>query len=212
MHLKTNSLRNYLTLLLISASAFCQAETFYGPTNLENKSFEELTIHGPADLKRVRAKSLTVNGPLRFYEIEISGTSTLKGPTKGKKGSFQEITAHGPFKAEKIVISTLTVFGPVNLEDFSIQNVTKIKGSLKADKGVFQDLFAGSKSGGESISLEDVVVKNLTVNRGKTEEVLRLSGETTISGNVKFESDHGKIEKKGSRVAIEGEIQGVEKK
>lgn len=190
--------------LLAFSSLTCQAETFNGPTTLEGRSFDELIINGPAELKKVKAKKLTVHGPLKFYEVEISGPTNLLGPAKGKKAIFQDISASGPFKAEKVVIEALKVSGPAHLEEFTVEGQTNIQGPLKAQKGVFGDLIAGSKAGGESVSLHDVVAKDVTINRGNQEEILKLSGETVIRGKITFESGKGKVEEKGKKSPTQG--------
>lgn len=188
-----------LTLLVHTAS---HAETFFGPTSLENKSFDHLTINGPANLIKVRVKSLTVHGLLQFNELEVEGNTRVEGPTTGENGHFQKVTAYGPVQLNKVTLATLKVSGPATLTNFTIKGSTKIDGPLQAEKGVFQDLTAGSNTGAESVRLTDVAVKNIVINNGLKEETLRLSGNTAVSGSITFKSGKGKIEKIGNNVII----------
>jgi hypothetical protein len=189
--------------------ALTYAETFFGPTELADKTFDELTINGPAELKLVKTKSLTVHGPLSYDDLEVSGKTSLHGAAKGQKGKFNTVSTKGPFKAEKVSLHSLTAWGPVWLKDFTIEGEAAIHGPLKAEKGVFQDFIAGSENGGESVELTDVAAKNIVINEGKAEEILLLSGNTVISGNVIFKSGRGRIDKKGENNVIQGKIEGA---
>lgn len=196
----------FFSLSLLAIASSINAETFNGPTVLSEKSFDELEINGPADLKHVRAKSLTVKGPLKFHRLEIDGTTTVTGPMTGIEGKFEDVNVNGPFRAKKLKIRTLNVTGPVALARFTFSGDAKIKGPLEAKHGHFQNLTAGSDEGGNSVSLYNITAKNITINKGKQEEVLSLGGKTEVSGKITFESGKGKIEKKGNDVQIEGDV------
>lgn len=189
--------------------ALIHAETFYGPTEISDKTFDELIINGPADLKAIKAKSLTVHGPLTYDDLEVSGKTVVKGPTKGQKGKFNTLSVRGPFKSEKITIASLSVWGPAQITDFKVEGATDIHGPLSAQRGVFQDFIAGSGNGGKSVELNDVAAQNIVINEGKEEETLVLSGNTVISGNVIFKSGRGRIEKKIGNIVIQGKIEGA---
>lgn len=199
---------SFFSIALFSCS-LTQAETFYGPTELTDKTFDELTINGPADLKMVKTKSLTVYGPLIYQDLTVTGKASLKGPAKGEKSKFNTISIKGPFKGEKVIVGSLSAWGPVWLKEFTIEGATDVHGPLRAEKGVFQDFIAGSKNGGETVELNEVVAKNIVINEGTKEEILMLSGNTVISGNVIFKSGRGRIEKKGENIVIQGKIEGA---
>ncbi len=206
---KSKILKFSIFSIAILSWTLVQAETFYGPTELKDQNFDELTIHGPGDLKSVKVKSLIVHGPLNFEHLEVTEQASLKGPAKGHDGKFQNLSIKGPFKAEKVIIGKLAAWGPVGLKEFKVENEANIHGPLKAETGTFQDVAAGSKNGGESVELNAVMAKNVVINEGRKEEVLVLSGKTTISGNIIFKSGRGQIAKNGRDVVIQGKIEGV---
>lgn len=193
-----------VSLLFIACAAnfTLNAETFNGPTILREQSFEDLEINGPADLKHIKAKSLTDKGPLKYHRIEIDGKTSVTGPMSGLEGKFENVTVKGPFRAKRLKIGTLTVNGPTSLARFTFSGDAKINGPLVAKHGHFQNLIAGSDEGGDSVSLYDVTAKDVTIRKGKKEEILLLNGRTEITGKITFESGHGKIEKKGDHVKI----------
>jgi hypothetical protein len=197
-----------LSLFLMTSAAHTSinAETFNGPTVLSEKVFEDLVINGPAELKNVKAKSLTVQGPLKFHRIEITGKTSVTGPMTGVEGKLENVTVKGPFRAKKLKINTLNVTGPVAIARFTFSGDAKINGPLEAKHGHFQNLTAGSDEGGDSISLYNVTAKNIVIRKGKKDEILTLAGKTEISGKITFESGHGKIEKKGNDVKVEGNV------
>ncbi len=86
---------------------------------------------------------------------------------------------------------------------YALENV-KITGPLNAKRSQFKDITVA----GASI-LEDVSVDNITFNKDKT---LTLSGKTTVSGNITFESGNGEVIIKGDNVKIKGQIKGGELK
>ncbi|MBA3238724.1 MAG: hypothetical protein H0T62_10330 [Parachlamydiaceae bacterium] len=196
-----------LFVLVCVVNRGIHAETFNGPTVLSEQSFEELIIIGPADLKNIRAESLTVTGPLKFHRIEVSGKTTVTGPMSGLEGNFENVIVNGPFRAKKLKIRTLDVTGPAALARFTFLGDAKINGPLEAKHGHFQNLKAGSEEGGKSISFYDVTAKNMTVRRGKKEEIITLAGRTEITGEITFESEKGRIETIGNNVKVKESVQ-----
>lgn len=181
------------------------ADIFNGPTKLQKKSFEVLTVNGPANLYKISADKLTVNGPTVFEKVTIKEFATFVGPTKGKKSSFKNLDVKGPFAGMEFDAEALKIVGPVALAEFTIKNKAEITGELKASKGTFQDL---TMLGGYA-QLEDIKVKSITFVSG-SEDRLILSGQTVIFGDINFASGHGQVIKKSAQVKIEGKISGGE--
>lgn len=192
--------------------SYLSGETFNGPTALHHKTFEDLTINGPASLEDVTATTLTVHGPMKFKNLTVTGDTTIEGPVKGRKATFGSLTIHGPFKAWDITVGALNVSGPVKLDHFTIKQPAVIRGPLKAINGEFQDLTVGRATPLHvgrpmHVMLHNVKLKNIVIKGG---EVLLLSGKTSISGGVDFDSKHGKLIKKGDEIEVTGKVIGVE--
>lgn len=201
--------KSKLPIVFLATCVLCsaaQAKTFDGPTTLSSQEFETLTINGPADLDRVKSNTLTVNGPLKFNEVKISAKTEVSGPSKGEEGKFGNVMINGPFEASKVKCDNLVVKGPVSLTKFTINGDTHIEGPLEAKKGTFNDI----KSVTPPVLLQDIDIKNITIKKpsnGK-DDTLTLSGETTVSGNITFESGNGKVIMKDKDSTIKGKIIG----
>lgn len=195
-----------LFLLTGVASMDLEADTFNGPMQLKEKSYDELIINGPANLNRIETKSLAIRGPLKFEEISVKGPATIDGPMRGKRGAFRQMVVNGPFEGREFDADTLKAAGPVSLEKFTFEGNVQIEGEFMAKKGTLQDL----SMGGENAHLEDVNVKNIVFTKAghEKQQNLLLGGSTVVSGDITFESGHGKVMKNGELVRIQGKIIG----
>lgn len=190
-------------------SAFA-AETFYGPTSLNQKVIDsKVEIYGPANLRQVKLDGLTVYGPLDFSDLEIDGKTEVTGiVNNAHNGKFDGLKIHGPFSGDHILAEDLYVVGPVQLEYIKVTDETEVVGPLSVNNGFFNNLKLTSRL----VKLENVTVKNISFkNAGDKEQVLFLSGKTIVNGDIDFGSKKGVVFL-GPDVQFKGEIKGGIKK
>lgn len=190
-----------------AAPAASTAQTFYGPTALKNSSVGSLTIYGPTQLEGVRAENISIMGPLQFKNLEVIKNLEVVGPVKeGAKGRFANVKVTGPLQAEQLTAESLQVIGPVELKEVIIKGDSIIYGPLTASKSRFQNLTITAKD----IELDDVTVGNIFIKKDReVNQTLTLDGDTTVNGQIVFESGKGRILLKSKSVVLKGEVRGA---
>lgn len=170
-----------------------------GPIDIHMRFYDALEIQGPANLKLVKAKSLKIDGPLQFHNLSVAGDAVVLGTFKGDKGKFGGLKVTGSFDADHVICENLTVVGPVTVSSLMVRNKAEIEGSLDAKHCEFKNLSVK----GETISLDEVLIENLTVSGNKK---LILKGASVISGDIVFESEKGILDIQSPEVHIGGQI------
>lgn len=199
-----------LFLTLTTAFAAPPAPTtqnFYGPTHLKNSTYKSLAIYGPAQLENLRSESLSVMGPLEFTNLEVLKNAEIVGPVKSsEKGRFAILKVIGSFQAEQITADTLQIIGPSQLKEVIIKGESIIYGPLHASKSRLQNLTITAKE----VELDNVSLSNIYVKKdGANEQTLVLDGNTTVTGNIIFESGKGRILLKSKDVVLKGGVRGA---
>lgn len=196
-------------LSLILFTSISIADTFNGLTNLQDKSYEDLTINGPANLGHIKAKKLNVNGPLQFSHLSVEEDGEIHGPVNNsEKGYFANLKIVGPFNAIDIVCDNLFGEGVFDVTDLIVKNQMQVTGPIKLKHAEIKTLEANS----HEIILMESKVQDILVNddNKKKEQKLTLD-KTVVSGNVIFKSGKGIIEMDSDSV-IHGTITGAVKK
>lgn len=197
-----------LCLVLISTSIFAKSQEFFGSTQLNNSSYQNVSIYGPAKLSDVRFDNLTVTGPLSFNKIEVLKTAEIAGPvTSSESGKFSKLKITGPLQANKILADNLQVIGPVQVTEVNIKGDTIVYGPLTAEKAHFQNLTIL----GKETHLKDVVVNNIYIKKDDSnhQQQLTLAGNTQVNGHIIFESGKGSVKIEGQNVILKGEVRGA---
>jgi hypothetical protein len=182
-----------MILGLMTSLAF--ADTFRGPTELNDKDFDDLTITGSANLKDIKAKTLKIDGPTKFHDLEVTESANINGPVGGSEdGKFKNLTIQGPADMKDVIV-----------EDFEVKGHTTVMGPLSAKDGKFKDVTITSSE----ISLEHVSVNNILIKKGgdKTETVI-IGGDSEINGNITFESGAGIVMIDRNKNKFKGSITG----
>ena len=198
----------YLSFVTFLCFSVVHAETLDGPTKLTMSLKEDLNINGPATLKLVKAQNLTVNGSLDFSRLDVAKSAEIHGPVKGEKGKFGSLNVSGPLTANYIICTDLNVKGAVKVSYLDVKKDADITGSLEIQHGEFNQLQITSYTMVlDATTVEqDIVVRKGYSNARKT---LHLKGETTIAGNITFESRKGIVIVEGPNVQIKGAIKGA---
>lgn len=213
---------SFITLVsivgVLAYSSIVAADTFNGPKKLSAQEYKDLNINGPADLAEIKTDSLTINGPLNFNQLKVRGNTEISGPTSGENGEFKNIVVHGSFWGSKINIANLQVDGDVTIEDFKISGNVTINGPLKAKNGSFNDI----NTVYTPVALYNVIVNNINIknknNNGSSDEnangdndknnEIKLAGNTTVSGDITFESGNGVVFIRDKTAQLKGKIIG----
>jgi len=167
-----------------------EAGNYYGPTDLKEKSEDNISIFGPADLTKVKTDNLSVSGPLDFSYLEVTNTLTNKGPVDGDHGKFGKVEVRGPVDFSYVIVS----------------GDTSIFGVLDASDSQFKAI----KFTGEEIHLDNVTADSIYfgINDSKRAEKLTLKGNTVINGDITFDSGKGTVLVEDSSVQIKGKVKG----
>lgn len=207
-----------IAISLLSNSSIIMADTFNGPTELSSQDFKDLNINGPANLSKITADSLTVRGPLNFTKVTVKGKTEIAGPTSGDEGDFKDVLIHGTFWGSKFNMANLHVDGDVTIENFKITGKVTINGPLKAKNGSFNNI----ETVNTPVALYNVNVNNITVNNNRKKDsdkntkddntdnsnVVKLAGNTVVSGNITFESGNGIVFIRDKTAQLKGKVIG----
>lgn len=215
------------SLCMLSFTSILRATTFTGPTELSSQEFKDLTINGPSKLNEIKADSLTVNGPLYFNHLKIKGDTKISGPSSGEDAEFENITIHGTFWGSKIKMNNLQADGEITIEDFKINGNVNINAVLNAKNGSFNDINSvqapvalynvtvnniyvkkGSMDVGESKTTPESKTNSNTSNSNGKNNVVKLAGNTQVSGNITFESGDGVVFIRDKTAELKGKVIG----
>jgi hypothetical protein len=171
------------------------SEKHFGPTFIENKRLDTLTVFGPATLEH----------------ITVTGGTDIMGPAKIKESTLSNIKISGPLDARKINISSLEATGPVKLERVSVDGKTKIYGPLNAEESKFTDTITIAT---DKMTLDHTTAQNIEVQKNSNwlekPQKVYLTNKTVVNGNISFEAGNGiVIVKKGA--TLKGEVKGGKK-
>lgn len=185
-------LKKYIAvLMLLGASSIAQAQSFYGPTHLNDQKFDTLSIFGPAELVKVTADSITVNGTLAFDDLTVQKKLEVFGPTEGKNSNVGEITVAGPLQLEHCKVKSFNVAGPFRAKQLIVENASTFIGPFEVLDSQFQDLsITADKAAFANTQVKSIVMKK---NNDPREQVVSLSGTTVVTGDISFEAGKGKV-------------------
>ncbi|ADI37597.1 hypothetical protein [Waddlia chondrophila] len=103
------------------------------------------------------------------------------------------VLVNGSLLAKESNLGSLHVNGAAKVENSLINNETIINGAIYAKSTSFEGFFSVAS---EKTTLKDCEAHLLEVrkiNNNKTQQILELLGNTTIHGDIKFESQEGLI-------------------
>jgi hypothetical protein len=222
-------MKKFLSVLACTAllSPNVYGEDYMGEQTLKGKTLQDANFMGSSNLTDITATSLSVLGPLEFHNLTVEKGANIAGPvTKSEKGTFGSLSIVGILEATDITCKKLEAAGNVAVTGLTVNEDTNIVGSLilKASKDpkIAQNKLKNLNISAEETSLEGTTVEGAIVIKklppswlgGVKKQVLRLLGNTTVKGNISFESGTGTIEKSPD-AKIEGKVTGatlVEKK
>jgi len=147
-----------------------RAETFVGPTSLEEKVLKDADFMGPTQLKNVTAESLSVMGPLTGKNI-ICKTLDVMGPVEVTHLKVEgDASIMGPLTAKQSYFESLSIWGDETLlEDVEVKNI-----SIKKDKDKSQVLRLKGTS---------IVKGNITFESGQG--IIEQGPDIKIQGEIK---------------------------
>lgn len=193
------------------AMTVAQAATYYGPTDLNKQTVDEIVVHGPATLNQVQTKRLSVMGPLEFKDLKVTEKADVVGPIKnGQLGQFTQLKVTGPVQIKQAEIGSLQTIGPVQVDNVIVKGETVIIGPLTANKSKFQNLTITA----DQINLTNVEIGNIYVKPASDNkpQVVYLKGKTTVTGSIQFEAKNGQVVTQGKNAVVQGQVVGGEVK
>lgn len=165
---------------------------YFGPTYLENKKLDSISIAGPASLEGVTVRD----------------TTSVMGPAKMRDSNLNTLSISGPLNARKVTLKTLTANGPVRFERVTVDGKVTINGSLNAEESNFKDSISIAA---DKIIFDHSMAENIQVRKNsswleKPQRVI-LTNKTIVKGDITFEAGNGIVVlSKGA--ALKGEVKG----
>lgn len=155
-----------------------QSDMYFGPTYLENKTLNNISIAGPAI----------------FEGVTLTGNATLMGPVKMRDSKMNDLQVTGPFNASKVVVKKLTVNGPVRFERVTVDGLATINGPLTAEESNFKNTLSIAT---DKMSLDHCMAENIEVRKNskwfeKPQRVF-LTNKTVVKGDIVFEAGNGVV-------------------
>lgn len=183
----------YLKLLALAVfivNITVAADEFNGLINLEHVDLQKITGNGSAKFRYSKFESIDVNGELDIKDTVVADS----------------IKINGDMEASNVTCKNLIVSGSLESNNILVNKDTMINGYLKAKNSNFEDINATS----EKIMLFNTRVNNIIVKSikdKKTQQII-LNGNTTINGNIIFESGIGEVLLLSKEVKIVGKVNG----
>jgi hypothetical protein len=185
-------IRNIARLCCIIVSFACVQSDFAFSNSIKNKTVKRVKIDGFGELKNVTVQK----------DVQINGAAELKKVTVK-----DSVKVNGALGADQLTAQSLTVNGAASLKDSKVPETVSINGALEVDK---------SELGNVSINARDAIFTNSTVKSicvkyaNEEKPVIKLDN-TTVTGDITFEGNKGKVVLI-SKAKVEGKINnGVEK-
>jgi phage baseplate assembly protein gpV len=218
-----NIFRTVIFILVVSIFNISNADTFYGDMSLKKVSMDSIIINGQSNLKESKFKSIVVNGYLKFEELIVSDLLDVNGLLKGINLDCKALDVDGSVKVKKIKVNNvrvtgefyandaaiaqnLTVDGAIEGRNINVAGKTTLVGELDVRDSNFQVIDIIS----EECTLDSTTTKNITFKKPSTifkTEKLVLKGNSTVAGDVVFESGKGEIYLYGDST-ITGQVKG----
>lgn len=183
----------YLKLLALAVfivNITVAADEFNGLINLEHVDLQKITGNGSAKFRYSKFESIDVNGELDIKDTVVADS----------------IKINGDMEASNVTCKNLIVSGSLESNNIIVKKDAMINGYLKAKNSKFEDINATA----EKIMLFNTHVNNIIVQSikdKKTQQII-LNGNTTINGNIIFESGIGEVLLLSKEVKIFGKVNG----
>lgn len=194
----------FLSTLTICSQALSQ--DYYGTLNLENQKIDASTISGGANLKQVEGSTLNVSGSLEFEYLTLTDSLTVSGSLIGSHLQCKDLKVSGAVDVKHMKVSgPLTVSGALLGRHIHVDGNTTVSGAVKVHKSTFNNLIISSHES----HLHDSTANRISVLKPDDDkiQIVYLHGETTISGDIVFESGNGEVRAEKT-VVIKGTIKG----
>lgn len=182
-------------------------------------------INGSSNLSNTKFSNLTVNGSLKFNNLDIENSLNVNGSVDGKNlicktykvngsSNVENIKTHNiknsvSFKGNDIYVkNNIFVNGNINAKNITILGTTKIAGNVKIKNGNlnnieiknFEATFINSK-------VNKIIMHSYNSNHKHWPHVITLKSNSTVSGDIIFESKNGEVYLLDNS-KVEGEIIG----
>lgn len=176
-----------------------------GTTHLSGQTYSTRTMNGSANLDNVTVtETLTVNGSATISESNIKNLTTHGSANLQKTTINGHCQTHGSLISSESTIHQLTTRGSANLYETMVHELCDISGSLIAQSSTLNRMIVSSKR----ITLINSKTKTIHIRKqtGPCEQIVELNN-TTVDGDITFESGEGKILLK-SNSKITGKVVG----
>lgn len=187
-----------------------------GPTHLHDAKVAHVSIVGPALMNTITANSINITGSLGFKALTVEGDAVITGAVeKSSDGQFGHLRVTGTVEATDIHCNELSVTGPATLADAHVTEHSTFFGPLKTSGCTFKTMtITANKIELNDTKTTTIVIKednsgpgflSWALNLFKREvaddqnsqdacpEVLTLSGNSKVDGNITFESKRGHV-------------------
>lgn len=168
----------------IQAQADVAAQTYNGPTTLNDQSGESVEVMGPLNGENLKIKNLNVHGPLNVKNF--NGTSlTVYGPANIDSSSLQD---------------TSTIQGPLTTLNSAYKGDVVVYGPVEATGTKFEAILTINA---DQTTLTGVTADRVLVKDTKTGKQQNIKVRTTKINQITFESDKGFVDMdEGSEIKI----------
>lgn len=175
---------------------------FNGAVNVQDKTFDSITINGSAQLKNVMVQdALQVNGALNAQHVQCASLSANGGITL-TDSTIQTVHANGGLQITASKIDQLILHGGLCVTQSAVKFIDVIATEIILDASQVESIII--RPGKNNFTLFGYVLWDSSPK----EQKLILRNGTVITGNVTFEQPGGKvIIESGSKVM--GNIVGV---
>lgn len=204
-------MKQLLSVLLFSflLMPLAFANTYVGDTKIHNKSDKYASFVGITSLNNSSYQNIIVVGPFSFNNLEVKNDAEMIGKTEqSQNGKFKNLVITGSFSADNVKCEQLKAVGLIEISHLEVKENTEVSGFLAVRQGHLENIVVR----GLEMDLKDVEVNNIIfkedVIEPEAQQVLKLSGDTVVHGDITFKNGKGIIQM-SSNAKIEGHTYGA---
>ena len=185
---------------------------------------QTLEASGSKEFKNANFADLTVHGAVAFDHLEVGNKLLVDGALNGDYLKCSELNVNGAINADHIIVKNGEISGSFAGDDIKIEGNLTVSGSISS-----KNIMVGGKFIVDGLvdiengDLSDVAMKAASMDfsaskiksilvhsiKGPDEQILTLSKNTVVTGDIEFESGKGQIiMTKGS--SVKGHVKGAQ--
>jgi hypothetical protein len=157
--------------------------------NISNQNIQEkIRTNGPLQVKDSNIHKLRVTGPMQASNLKSEKIKVV-GSLQGEEIVSNRVNVQGSSTLAKTTIDQLNVVGRTEIKDNSNINVVQSCGYVRVEDSKVMNLKVDSNK----CEIHNSQIGDLTLSDKQTKPTVKISGNSSVKGNIIFESGDGTV-------------------